>query len=115
MNVLSSCLDLNIGEILLKAGVWNSQQQERSWYDDCYTAGCSVTICTVRMVGEHSALSHPGCITNHSTNLVLSDMTLQRVYQRTALKPNSIALSWSQTGPRLVADLLARASLLPAS
>jgi len=31
------------------------------------------------------------------------------------LKPNSIALSWSQTGPKVVADLLARASSLLAS
>jgi len=30
-------------------------------------------------------------------------------------KPNSITLYWSQTGPRLVADLLARASSLLAS
>jgi len=30
-------------------------------------------------------------------------------------KPNSITLSWSQTGPKLVADLLARASSLLAS
>jgi len=27
-------------------------------------------------------------------------------------RPHSITLSWSQTGPRLVADLLARASSL---
>jgi len=31
------------------------------------------------------------------------------VFRLRALKPNSIMLSWSQTGPRLVADLLARA------
>jgi len=30
-------------------------------------------------------------------------------------KPNSITLSWSQTGSKLVADLLARASSLLAS
>ena len=30
-------------------------------------------------------------------------------------KPNSITLSWSQTGAKLVTDLLARASLLLAS
>jgi len=34
---------------------------------------------------------------------------------RPGSKPNSITLSWSQTGLRLVADLLARASALLAS
>jgi len=38
-----------------------------------------------------------------------------RTWSQTGSKPNSITLSWSQTGPKLVADLLARASSLIAS
>ena len=38
-----------------------------------------------------------------------------RTWSQTGSKPNSITLSWSQTGPRLVTDLLGRASSLLAS
>jgi len=37
---------------------------------------------------------------------------IARTWLQTGSKPNSITLSWPQTGPKLVADLLARASSL---
>jgi len=38
--------------------------------------------------------------------------TCYRTWSQTGSKPNSITLSWSQTGPRLVTDLLAHVSSL---
>ena len=53
----------------------------------------------IKMVEDFSFVSAPISIT----------VALYRVrfdqFQSAYLKPNSITLSWSQTGPRLVADL----------
>jgi len=45
-----------------------------------------------------------------SLRLVASSLAVRLLYTTSlsAVKPNSITISWSQTGPRLVADLLAR-------
>ena len=40
---------------------------------------------------------------------------IAEIWSQASSKPNSVTLSWSETGPRLVADLLARASSLLAS
>ena len=44
-----------------------------------------------------------------SLRLVTSSLAVRLLYTTSlsAVKPNSITISWSQTGPRLVADMLA--------